>query len=57
MNRLVRAQLVLEEWRKALGSLLDIPAEDRAEDFNQKIETAKANITTAQTGLADRCPG
>ena len=51
MNRLVRAQLVLEEWRKALGTLLDIPAEDRSEDFNQKLETAKANITTAQTDL------
>ena len=51
MNRLVKAQLELEEWRKALGSLLDIPAEDRSEDFSQKIETAKANITTAQTDL------
>ena len=51
MNHLIKAQLVLEEWRKALGTLLDIPAEDRSEDFSQKIETAKANITTAQADL------
>ena len=51
MNRLVKAQLLLEEWRKALGTLLDIPSEDRSEDFSQKLEAAKANITTAQTDL------
>ena len=51
MNRLIKVQLELEEWRKALGTLLDVPAEDRSEDFNQKLETAKANITTAQADL------
>ena len=51
MNRLVKAQLLLEEWRKALGTLLDTPSEDRTEDFGAKLEAAKAHITTAQTDL------
>ena len=57
MNHLIKAQLVLEEWRKALGTLLDIPAEDRSEDFSQKIETAKANIHHGAGRPAHRCPG
>ena len=46
MNRLVKAQISLESARKDLGALLDI--EERAEDFNVKLETAKAKVVSAQ---------
>ena len=51
MNRLVKAQLALEERRKALGVLLDTAPEERAEDFTAKVEAAKAAITAAQVDL------
>ena len=51
MNRLIKTQLELETRRKALGTLLDVPVEDRAEDFGAKLEAAKAAITTAQADL------
>ena len=51
MNRLIRTQLELETRRKAFGTLLDVPAEDRSEDYGTKVEAAKAAITTAQTDL------
>ena len=52
MNRLVKATLNLEVKRKALGALLDQPLETRAEDFEGKLEVAKAEIVTAQDGQA-----
>ena len=49
MNRLVKATLEIETRRKALGILLDL--EDRGEDYQGKLEEAKAAITAAQTDL------
>ena len=58
MNKVVKAQLKLEETRKALGGLLDTPEEQRAEDFQDKLETAKRAVQSAQSevlaaGLAE----
>ena len=49
MNRLVKAQLALESRRAELGKLLDL--EDRGEDYQEKVDQAKANITAAQADL------
>ena len=46
MNRLVKAQVGLEQSRKELGLLLDL--EERGEDFNGKLEAAKAKVVSAQ---------
>ena len=51
MNRVIKAQLALEERRKALGILIDIPTEDRAEDYAGKLEEAKAGIATSQAEM------
>lgn len=48
MNRIVKAQIALEERRAALGKLLDIPAETRSETWETDMEAAKAAITAAQ---------
>ena len=48
MNRLVAATVDLETKRRELGALMDIPREERAEDFDGKLEAAKTAITTAQ---------
>ena len=45
MNRLVKAQLALEERRAELGKLLDL--EERGEDYAGKLEAAKAAVTAA----------
>ena len=50
MNRLVKAQLALEEKRAELGKLLDL--EERGEDFQGKMEAAKAAVSAAQAELA-----
>ena len=47
MNRMLKAQMVLEERRMALGELLDMPEEKRAEDFTDKLETAKRSVQAA----------
>ena len=51
MNRVIKAQLALEERRKALGILIDIPTEDRSEDYAGKLEEAKAGIATSQAEM------
>ena len=52
MNRLIKTQLELETRRKALGTLLDVPVEDRdPRTYGAKLEAAKAAITTAQADL------
>ena len=49
MNRLVKAQLALESRRSELGKLLDL--EERGEDYQGKLEEAKAAVAAAQTDL------
>ena len=49
MNRLVKAQLALETRRAELGKLLDL--EERGEDYQGKLDAAKAAITAAQVDL------
>ena len=49
MNRLVKAQLALESRRSELGKLLDL--EERGEDYQGKLEEAKAAVAAAQADL------
>ena len=50
MNALQKAQLALEEKRAALGKLLD--AEERGDDWADKLTKAKEAVTSAQTVVA-----
>ena len=50
MNALQKAQLALEEKRAALGKLLD--AEERGDDWPDKLTKAKEAVTSAQTVVA-----
>ncbi len=50
MNALQKAQLALEEKRAALGKVLD--AEERGEDWPDKLTKAKEAVTSAQTVVA-----
>ena len=50
MNRMIKAQVALEEKRRELGKLLDL--EERAEDYDGKVAAAKAAIEAAQNELA-----
>ena len=49
MNRVIKAQLALEEARKEMGGLLDL--EERADDWTDKVGASKARILAAQSEL------
>ena len=51
MNRLVKATMNLATAQRDLGALLDTPAEQRAEDFDAKLTTAKATVTEAHNAV------
>ena len=56
MNRVIKAQLELETRRQALGILLDIPTEDRAEDYAGSWKRRRQR-SPLPNRPADRCPG
>ena len=49
MNRLLKAQMTLEQARQDLGKLLDL--EERADDYQGKVEAAKAAVQAASGEL------
>ena len=51
MNRLIKAQLALEEARGELGTLLDTELETRSDSFDGDVETAKNKVKAMQSGL------
>ena len=58
MNRLIAAQIALEEKRQAINTLLDTPAEERAATWDADLETAKNAVKSASSeaiaaGLAE----
>ena len=52
MNKLIKAQLAVEEARRAMGTLLDQPDDKRSDDWNTQVETAKSTIETRQVELS-----
>ena len=49
VSKLVEATLRLEEARKALNALLDVPEETRAEDWGAQLDRARVLVNTRQS--------